>query len=416
MTSILVAKEQYGFFQKLLSNGESSVSPESSFSLFPFEDGEQLVDLLTDGQSSGIVLVRLNGARSRQLIRVLEVLWQKRLDIPYYAILSATKSRLAEALQFVNEGFHDVVVNPIERDLLIRKVLVASQLVADKRTLVESSEVLERYAKHIDAVAAERARQLFHAERLSTLGTMSAGLAHELKTPIGYISTSFETTKIYWEKVDQSIRQALTEGQQLDEKVLTKALDSVPRALSRIDVGLEKITRLTSNLKKFAHASKEERTECSLNSCIQMALEMCESAVNGKIEVVTDLAEDLPLIRIDSQQVEQVFINLVVNAAHALEGQEYPRITLRTQTDGDRVEAFVEDNGPGIPQEHLQSIFKPFYTTKEIGKGTGLGLAISQSLVRDNGGEISVTNKDTGGALFTLRFSLPRPDAAVKAN
>lgn len=324
-------------------------------------------------------------------------------ELPYYAFFIGEPNDYKELCYSLTYGAHDFFLKPLDQLLIEHKLILASQIVTDKQAQVDSNAVLERYAEHVDKLAAERASQLFHAERLSTIGTMSAGLAHEIKTPLGYISASLETAKIYWEQTTPVLRESIDDLRN-DRQSIEKAVAKIPQALDRIHLGLDKIGRITSSLQSFARASRGERTETDLNSCVEMALEIAEATTKGAAEIELALEEVLPLVSIDHLQIEQVIINLVVNACHALENTPQPKIVVTTTYDKDRVSVSIADNGPGIPKEKWETIWQPFYTTKEEGKGTGLGLAISKGLIRDNGGTILLDESEFGGAKFELAF------------
>jgi C4-dicarboxylate-specific signal transduction histidine kinase len=318
-----------------------------------------------------------------------------------YAFVIGTESESDELMQTVGKSAHDFLTLPLPAELLKAKIEIARQIVVDQRVLAQSNEVIERYAHHIDRISADRARQLFHAERLSTIGTMSAGLAHEIKNPLGYIATSLETTKIYW----QQTSELLTDEKKVLDRVATeKLLSKVPRALERISNGLERIDKLMQGLNNFARSSQGEKQLHNLNDSVTIALEIAEVHLKYHVIVETELSPDLSLVKVDPQQTQQVLINLLINASHALEGEKNGTVTICSFEDSDHVIVTITDNGPGIPDNHLKNIWQPFYTTKAEGKGTGLGLSISQNLIRDNGGTISVRNRAPKGAQFRIEF------------
>jgi C4-dicarboxylate-specific signal transduction histidine kinase len=331
----------------------------------------------------------------------LENIWEHRHARPVYAFVIGTESESDELMQTVGKSAHDFLTLPLPAELLKAKIEIARQIVVDQRVLAQSNEVIERYAHHIDRISADRARQLFHAERLSTIGTMSAGLAHEIKNPLGYIATSLETTKIYW----QQTSELLTDEKKVLDRVATeKLLSKVPRALERISNGLERIDKLMQGLNNFARSSQGEKQLHNLNDSVTIALEIAEVHLKYHVIVETELSPDLSLVKVDPQQTQQVLINLLINASHALEGEKNGTVTICSFEDSDHVIVTITDNGPGIPDNHLKNIWQPFYTTKAEGKGTGLGLSISQNLIRDNGGTISVRNRAPKGAQFRIEF------------
>ncbi len=335
-------------------------------------------------------------------------------EYSFYVFLLGEEKDLDQISKALEWGAHDVLTHPVNEKLFEQKVRIASQIVNDRQALLESSAVLERYATHVDKIAAERAHQLFHAERLSTLGTMSAGIAHEIKTPLGYMATSLETAKIYWEKTGPLLKEG-EKKEQGDKELIERVINRIPKALDRIDSGLYKINRIMKSLQTFAHSSKGEKKEVDVNECIEMALEICEGATQGTATVETTLCPELPSLSLDPIQLEQVVTNLIVNASHALEHTESPQIRIATDFCEENITIVIEDNGPGIPEDKWETIWQPFYTTKEAGKGTGLGLAICKGLMKDNGGTIALQNGELGGACFVLTFPRKKKSYASDA-
>ncbi|MCB0319622.1 MAG: hypothetical protein KDD60_01775 [Bdellovibrionales bacterium] len=378
---------------------------EWQFTPVHFVGSDEAWDVLSGEVPPEIFLFEWTSEPSESIL-FLESIWETRHEFPFHAVVFGRSEEREEMTRFLGDGAHDFFEFPCDINLLRGKLEVARQIVVDRRTLAESAQVMERYARFADRVSTERARQLFHAERLSTLGTMSAGLAHEINTPLGYISTSLETATIYWGQALETLNalHGGGAGEEVDPNVVAKITDRVPKAFERIRTGLERIDKLMKGLKNFARASQGEKQPTDLNDCIEVALEMCGTSLQYHVEVERKLELEIPEVMIDPQQVEQVLINLLVNASHALEGEKDARVILTTRYDDEYVEVSVADNGPGIPPSKLETIWQPYYTTKEEGKGTGLGLAISRSLIRDNGGSISVRNRSSGGAEFTLKF------------
>ncbi|MCB0332651.1 MAG: hypothetical protein KDD55_04080 [Bdellovibrionales bacterium] len=365
-----------------------------------FTSMQEALKLLTKEDSSGLILLEWRD-NDEDLPAFLASLRQAQHETPSYTLLLGKAEQHDTLLEAMHLGAQDIFVYPIDYQLLKSKLHIGLSTITDKQALIDASQVLERYAMHIDRIAAERARQLFHAERLSTLGTMSAGLAHEISTPIGYISASLQTVKILWEQIEQ-ILSNLDNTQQESEKI-EKLLEKYPKALGRIELGMQKIDKLMSGLKNFARSSRGDRVPTNINDCVHMALEMAESTLKYHVHVEHNLQENLPLIEVDAQQIEQVCINLFVNAAHAMEETQNATLHISTHADEEsHVTLVIEDNGPGIPEEALESIWQPYYTTKEVGKGTGLGLAICRNLIRDNSGTIQVSKGDKGGARFEI--------------
>ena len=228
--------------------------------------------------------------------------------------------------------------------------------------------------------------QLIQSEKMSAIGQLVSGVAHELNNPLAGISAFAQLL--------------LTEKRfPPDQRTAAEMIYAEARRASRI----------VQNLLTFARQHKPERTSTSLNQVLDDALELrgYELRVRG-IEVVRDYDEDLPETMADAHQLQQVFLNLITNAEQAMEKRQgnTQRLIVSTRRAGNVIRIEVEDSGPGIPPNLLERIFNPFFTTKPTGSGTGLGLSISLGIVREHEGKIWAENSPTGGAHFTIELPL----------
>lgn len=264
--------------------------------------------------------------------------------------------------------------------------------------LVTTSDITKRL---------EAEQQLIQASKMATLGEMATGVAHELNQPLSVIKTASS----YLMKKVRS-REPIA-----DDIMLTMT--------EEIDSHINRATKIITHMREFGRKSDLDIVPVQLNDIIGRAFEIFSQQLKVRgIDVQWDLAEDLPPIEADPSCLEQVFINLLVNARdaietvweNAVESPETPaapnakQITIRTRCRRDRVIAEVSDSGGGIPDAIREKIFEPFYTTKEVGKGTGLGLSISYGIVKDCQGEIQADSPPGGGARFTLTFPATCPD------
>src|SRR5437773_5218934 len=228
--------------------------------------------------------------------------------------------------------------------------------------------------------------QLIQSEKMSAIGQLVSGVAHELNNPLAGISAFAQLL--------------LTEKRfPPDQRTAAEMIYAEARRASRI----------VQNLLTFARQHKPERTSTSLNQVLDDALELrgYELRVLG-IEVVRDYDEDLPETMADAHQLQQVFLNLITNAEQAMEKspRESQRLIVRTRRTGAVIRMDVEDTGPGIPPNLLERIFNPFFTTKPTGSGTGLGLSISLGIVREHEGRIWAENAPQGGARFIVEVPI----------
>ncbi|MCG8608667.1 ATP-binding protein [bacterium] len=239
--------------------------------------------------------------------------------------------------------------------------------------------------------------QLVRSEKMASLGMLVAGVAHEINTPIGAINSNTDTIKSAVEK----LREKFTSSQG-DDKQLTKTLDML-QSVSRISkTACERMARIVRNLRNFARLDEEEHKSVDLHEGIDSTLSLIDHLRGKDIEIKKEYGE-LPKLRCYASQINQVFMNLLVNACQAIEGKG--RITIRTYyTNGD-IHIQFQDTGKGIPKHCLEKIFDPGFTTKGVGVGTGLGLSISYKIVEEHNGRIDVDSHVGTGTTVTL--SLP---------
>jgi histidine kinase len=255
--------------------------------------------------------------------------------------------------------------------------------------LVTTSDITKR-------LTAEQ--QLIQASKMATLGEMATGVAHELNQPLSVIKTasSFLIKKV---RKNEAIQ---------DEILKTLA--------EEIDSHVDRAARIIDHMREFGRKSDVEREKVQVNETLEKALGIFNQQLKlREIKVVKEFEKDLPPILADSNRLEQVFINLLINARDAIEekagkaeqGCAAKEIFLRTSLKNGMVTVEVKDTGEGIPKSILDKIFEPFFTTKKLGKGTGLGLSISYGIVQDYGGYIHAESKEGVGSNFVVHFPVP---------
>ena len=182
---------------------------------------------------------------------------------------------------------------------------------------------------------------------------------------------------------------------------------------SEIDSHVDRAAKIIDHMRQFGRKSDMSLKKIQVNDILERALDILGQQLKiREIEVAWDLKDDLPSVMADPSRLEQVFINLIINARDAIDekGKSAPqdkgpkRISLKTRSDGKMVIITISDTGIGIPKDHLEKIFEPFYTTKEVGQGTGLGLSISYGIIQDSQGTIHAVPNDEGGASFIIAF------------
>lgn len=239
-------------------------------------------------------------------------------------------------------------------------------------------------------------KQLFQAEKMSSLGTLASGIAHEVNNPLSYAINNLELMKDYVRDI------ASIEGQQLDKKKVLHTLEEMQKCLDDTSAGTEQIRRIISTVYEFSHPGRDRLDHVDINKTVDAALEVVRHELKYKVKITKDYAE-LPEISSYPQYLVQVFTNLFLNAVHAI--PDSGEIHIKTYRQGQAVCIEISDTGVGIPKEDLKRIFDPFFTTKDVGKGTGLGLSIVYNLVTKAEGDIEVSS--TVGKGTTFKITLP---------
>jgi two-component system NtrC family sensor kinase len=284
-----------------------------------------------------------------------------------------------------------------------------TELLHEQKALHQALETIERTQS-----------QLLQSEKMSAVGQLAAGVAHEINNPIGFVSSNLGSLKHYVGQLldiadadapaiaalaaDHPARLAAEQARQASE--LDFLRQDVPDLIRESADGLARVRKIVADLQDFSHVDQAEWLHADLNRGLESTLNVVSGDLKYKARIVRDFG-DLPAVRCIPAQLNQVFMNLLVNAGQAIETTG--TITLRTgHADGDAwIE--IEDTGSGIPPEVQGRIFEPFFTTKPVGKGTGLGLSISWEIVQRHGGTISVDSEAGRGTCFRVRLPIAGP-------
>jgi two-component system NtrC family sensor kinase len=259
--------------------------------------------------------------------------------------------------------------------------------------------------------------QAFQQEKMASIGQLAAGVAHEINNPMGFISSNLTTMGKYMQKLSAFETELIDVVQNRGDQE-TVALMSDVRAKMKIDFilndlhmlleesrdGAERVRCIVQDLKSFSHEDEALCKPFSINDCLDSTLNMLRNEIKYVADVERDYDPALPLLNCYPQKLNQVFMNLLVNAAHAIEG--HGTIRIKTFNEGGDIVVRITDTGKGIAPENLTRIFEPFFTTKEVGKGTGLGLSISYDIIKKHGGVMTVESEIGVGTTFTIRLPL----------
>ncbi len=278
--------------------------------------------------------------------------------------------------------------------------------------------------------------QIIQTEKMASIGQLAAGVAHEINNPTAFVSSNLRTMARYqidlirlvdtYEKVLSELASHCDAPQHTE--TVTAAMDQSRRMADEIDLefmrddfpdlieesleGAERIKKIVADLKDFAHPGKKGRVQTDINQGLDSTINIVwnEIKYNSRLEKDYD---DLPPVLCYSQQINQVFMNLLINAAQAIDKDGL--IVVRTRYSEDQVLVQISDNGCGIPAAIQSQIFDPFFTTKEIGQGTGLGLSMSYSIIEKHDGRIEVDSKEGEGTTFSIYLPVARQGKAASA-
>lgn len=293
-------------------------------------------------------------------------------------------------------------------DALVKERRLLTELEASHRATAEKNLELET----ANAELKNAQSQMLQREKMASIGQLAAGVAHEINNPIGFIASNLNTLEKYIDRlkefIDAQSRHIASAGNASD----AAALDAL-RSKLKLDYilgdareltaesldGTDRVSKIVQGLKSFSRVDQAEHKEADINECLESTLNIVWNELKYKAEVRKELG-DLPPTRCYPQQLNQVFMNLLVNAAHAIEKQGV--ITIRTWQQDGSIRISVADTGNGIPEKNLNRLFEPFFTTKEVGKGTGLGLSIAYEIVKKHNGSITVTSREGEGTTFTV--------------
>jgi signal transduction histidine kinase len=346
-------------------------------------------------------------------------LWMRREEVSRGDVEDEPDPRLREACIEVFDELEVALLVPVLFGVDLLGVIAVGRKVSGDRfssddrqlllTLANQSSIAIENAKAFDEIAKlnetlearvdERTRELrdtqallVQSEKMRTLGQLVAGVAHELNNPIGFVHANLKLLEEYIGK--------LVRLQQSGEDT-SRAREAIAKLLTRSREGTDRVKQIVADLRTFSRMDQAELQEADLNEEIERTITLVEPRCKCGIEVERDLGP-LPRVRCHAGQLNQVFMNLLVNACDAI--GEKGTIRVKTRADGDRVRLEFHDDGPGVPPEIRDRVFEPFFTTKPVGQGTGLGLSLSHGIIERHGGRIWVESEVGAGSRFVIEL------------
>jgi len=342
------------------------------------------------------------------------------------AVLQAEIARLNKVVKaLMNRAERESGARQSHFGLFLDAVVLENQV---KRRTVELERVLreneqinrdltrEREEQRVLIRQLEEAHnQLLQSEKLASIGQLAAGVAHEVNNPIGFVNSNLGALKRYvtdlfglidaYEAVEAELPPASREGlldlkKQIDLGYLR---NDVAELIAESIEGTSRVRKIVQDLRDFSRAGDSEWQCVDIHGGLESTLNVVWNEIKYKAEVVRDYAP-LPAVECLPSQMNQVFLNLLVNAAQAI--ADHGVITLRTRAEGDWVSIDIQDTGCGVPPEIRDRIFDPFFTTKPVGKGTGLGLSVTYGIIEKHGGRIELSSEPGHGTTFTIHLPI----------
>jgi len=320
-------------------------------------------------------------------------------------------------------GAVDCIFKPYLPEVLRSKVRFFLELHGKKLALEQAKRKLELEVAYRKRVQAE----LLQGQKLQATGQLAAGIAHEINNPTSYILSNLGTLREYLVDLGHFLRSAMDqdsrklaqtggakappmEAPKLKSDEIESLLQDFDSALADCHAGAQRIQRIVKGLREFVHPDEAELHEVDLAQVMERSIELCSNELKYQITLHRQF-EPLPPVACYPGQIEQVFVNMLVNAAQAMAGQKGD-LFVGAKPEKEGVVVWIRDTGPGIPRENRSKLFLPFFTTKPVGKGTGLGLYVASNIIRAHRGHIDVRSEVGKGAEFLIHLP-QRPSERV---
>ncbi|MCD4720243.1 MAG: response regulator [Desulfobacula sp.] len=342
-----------------------------------------------------------------------------------YIMLLTAKDKMTDLVEVFEAGADDYIIKPFKPDELRSRIKTGERIVKLESEHHELQEELIGKNKKLDETLANlkmTQSQILQAEKMASIGQLAAGVAHEINNPIGFISSNLDALNDYMEdlgvlvnhfqKLEKTVKDANQDNLSIEIKQQIQTIsefeeqieieylkNDIPELLKDCREGTDRVGKIVGDLKSFAHPGNDEQMLIDINKGLESTLNVVNNEIKYKATITKNLG-DIPMVEGYPQKLNQVFMNILVNAAQAI--KEKGEIKIQTKKEGRYVVISISDTGCGIKKEHLSKIFDPFFTTKEIGKGTGLGMNIAYNIIKEHKGKIDVKSIAGKGTIFTI--------------
>lgn len=342
-----------------------------------------------------------------------------------YIILLTAKDKMTDLVAVFAAGADDYIIKPFKPDELRSRIKTGERIVTLESQHHQMQEQLIGKNKILDKALADlkiSQSQILQAEKMASIGQLAAGVAHEINNPIGFVGSNLDALNDYLQDMDALLDQYLDLMTSLNDKgfdslsnehkkkvqaIIEKQKEveidhiraDIPELIKDCKEGTSRVGKIIGELKSFAHPGNDQQMLVDINKGLESTLNVVHNELKYKARVIKELG-DIPMVEGFPQKLNQVFINVLVNAGQAIE--EKGEIRIQTRTKGKDAVIRISDTGCGIAPENLPKIFDPFFTTKEVGKGTGLGMNIAYNIIEEHKGKITIDSIVGKGTTFTI--------------
>lgn len=378
-------------------------------------DGQSALDLIASDYLPDLILldIMMPGLDGYDVCRKLKA-DEKSSKIPIIFLTALdndedeAKGLELGAVDYISKPFNPAIVNHrVKTQLELKQHRDELQHLVDAKTQELTTSYKDLKQVH---------DQMLQQEKMASIGQLAAGVAHEINNPAGFIGSNLNSLQKYVGKLNEGIAflertimdlndpEMATQVKKMKRRLKFEFIqDDIDDLITESKDGIDRIALIVRNLKGFSRAEDDTLKPTDLQECLEGSLSIAWNEIKYKAKVEKNYQE-LPPIQCLPQQLSQVFVNLLVNAAQAIEDQGI--VTIKTRREKDWAVVEIGDNGSGISPENLERIFEAFYTTKEVGKGTGLGLSICHDILQKHQGAISVTSTVGEGTCFTIKLPI----------
>ncbi len=319
---------------------------------------------------------------------------------PIHVILVTAKTDNPSIIEGLEAGASDYIAKPYDPKILKARIQAGVRIIT-------MNEELRKYSHEMEKLAEDRAKQLIHSDRLATIGMLSSGIAHEINNPTSFISVNIQNIEDNWHYIEKTIQSAPdTQSKERAVNLTTR----MPNIFIDIKKGIKRINSIVNSLKNYYKSDKNSRKSIEdINMIIDESIQLCQNRLKEDIELSVNVAADIPRIYINAQEIEQVLVNLIINAIDSMQESKEKKMAIFADYTDEKMILTVKDTGDGIPEADMKNIFNPFFTTKPKDKGTGMGLSISKNIIQNHNGELFARHGEISGMEFIIELPFLNP-------